>query len=209
MVASQVAFTAFIGLLVLERLFEMWLSRRNAAWALNEGGIERGQRHFRWMKTLHTLFFVACVAEVYLLERPFVARVGLPLLALALVAQGLRYWAIGALGRRWNVRVIVLPGAPPVTSGPYRFVRHPNYVAVAIELAVVPLIHGAWLTAVLFSLANVALMVVRIRCEEETLATHSDYAATLGRRARFVPWLMGYRQRRRSARELPAGKSEA
>ncbi|HET6346370.1 MAG TPA: isoprenylcysteine carboxylmethyltransferase family protein, partial [Myxococcota bacterium] len=98
-----------------------------------------------------------------------------PMLAAALAAQGLRYWAIGSLGRRWNVRVIVLPNVPAVTRGPYRFLRHPNYVAVVLEGMAVPLIHGAWWTAVAFTLANALLLRVRIRCEEDALARFGAY----------------------------------
>lgn len=169
MVASRLAFSALIGVLACERLAELVISRHNAAWAIARGGVESGQRHFRWMKLLHTSFFVACLAEVYLLGRPFDPRIGYPMLGLALAAQALRYWAIGTLGRRWNVRVIVLPGAPLVASGPYRFLRHPNYLAVVVEMAAVPLIHGAWLTALFFSLANGLVLLVRIRCEEAAL----------------------------------------
>jgi methyltransferase len=109
------------------------------------------------------------------------------MLALALAAQVLRYWAIRTLGPRWNVRVIVVPGAPVVTGGPYRFLRHPNYVAVVVEGFAIPLIHGAWGTALVFSAANALLLVVRIRCEERALAAHCDYAARFGAAPRFVP----------------------
>jgi len=191
---STALYVALLAGLALERLHELRRSRRNATWAIAQGGIERGERHFRVMTLLHGGFLAACAAEVVLLHRPFVPALGLPMLAIALVAQALRYWAIATLGPRWNVRVIVLPGAPAITSGPYRFFRHPNYVAVVLEGFAVPLVHGAWLTALAFTLANACLLAVRIRCEERALREHCDYDARLGAAPRFVP--------RRAAQEV-------
>jgi len=93
----------------------------------------------------------------------------------ALVAQALRYWAIASLGDRWNTRIIVVPGLEPVTRGPYRFLRHPNYVAVVLELAAVPLIHGAWVTAAVFTLGNALLLLVRIRADEAVIRSSLGY----------------------------------
>lgn len=186
----MVSTALYLGLLAalgVERLYELRLSKRNAAQALAQGGVEFGRAHFRLMALLHATFLAACAAEVLLLQRPFVASIGVPMLALAIAAQALRYWAIRTLGSRWNVRVIVVPGAPVVTTGPYRFLRHPNYAAVVIEGFAIPLIHGAWLTALVFSLANALLLAVRIRCEERALAAHCDYAAQFGDAPRFVP----------------------
>lgn len=180
-------YLAFLALLGLERLFELALSRRHAAWAFSVGGIEHGQRHFKLMKVLHLAFFVGCVSETLLLRRPFTPALGYPMLALALATQALRYWAIASLGRHWNVRVIVVPGAPAINAGPFRYLRHPNYLAVVLEGIAVPLIHGAWLTALAFTLLDAALLVVRIRCEESALSMHCDYQRRLAGRARFVP----------------------
>jgi methyltransferase len=169
MVNTQNVYLSIIAAVGLERLAELALSKRNAERAFARGGVETGQAHYRVMTVLHTLFLVACVAEVMLLDRPYSAIPGGAALATAVLAQGLRWWAIATLGDRWNTRVIVLPLAEPVTGGPYRFVRHPNYVAVVAELVALPLIHGAWLTALVFSLANAWLLTVRIRVEEEAL----------------------------------------
>ncbi len=184
---SVALYLGLLGALGLERLYELRLSARNAEQALSLGGVEFGRAHFRVMALLHGTFLAACAAEVVLFQRPFVAWLGAPMLALAIAAQALRYWAIRTLGPRWNVRVIVVPGAPVVTGGPYRFLRHPNYVAVIVEGFAIPLIHGAWLTALVFSVANAALLAVRIRCEERALAAHCDYDARLGAAPRFVP----------------------
>jgi methyltransferase len=185
MVNSHLWYLGFLGLLAAERLVELVLSRRNAARAFARGGVETGQGHFRVMVVFHSIFLGACAAEVLGLARPFPGGLGLGALGVALVAQGLRYWAIAALGDRWNTRIIVVPGLSPVTGGPYRYLRHPNYVAVVLELAAVPLIHGAWVTAVVFSLGNALLLWVRIRAEEAALG--AEYARAFARKPRFIP----------------------
>jgi methyltransferase len=140
---------------------------------------------------------------VLFLKRPFPGLPGLAALIVALGAQALRWWAIGTLGWRWNTRIIVVPGAPPVTGGPYRFVRHPNYVAVVLEIASIPLIHGAWLTALIFSALNVALLAVRIPAEERALGRL--YAEAFEGRSRLLPEV-----RTRDIREgsLPCGPGQ-
>ncbi|MDQ3266001.1 MAG: hypothetical protein M3Y59_20505 [Myxococcota bacterium] len=189
MATSQWAYLLLLVLISAERLFELWLSRRNARRALLCGGREVGQGHFRVMTLMHVGFLVACAAEVVLLDRPFRWSLGAPMLALAALSQALRYWAITTLGDRWNTRIIFVPDAPPVTSGPYRFLRHPNYLAVVVELAALPLIHGAYLTAVVFSLLNAAVLFVRIRAEEQALG--SLYQNAFATRSRLLPGRRG------------------
>ncbi|HEX5065370.1 MAG TPA: isoprenylcysteine carboxylmethyltransferase family protein [Myxococcota bacterium] len=181
------AYLVLLGLLAAERIYELRLSRRNAERALARGGIEVGQAHFRWMRVLHTAFFVSCALEVVLLRREIDLRLAIPMFALALAAQGLRYWAIATLGERWNVRVIVVPGQPVETGGPYRWLRHPNYLAVVIEGFAVPLMGGAWLSAIAFTVLNAWLLRVRIRAEEDALAQHCEFERRLGDRPRLVP----------------------
>lgn len=164
-----IPYLVFLGLVGLERTFEIALSRRNAAWAFERGGVESGREHFLAMKLLHVGFLAACALEVLLLDRPFLPWIGVPMLALALSAQALRYWAIFSLGKRWNVRVITVPGMPLSTAGPYRFLRHPNYLAVVLEGIAIPLIHTAFLTAIGFSILNGFMLQTRIRCEERAL----------------------------------------
>ena len=183
--SSTAYYLTFIGVLVVERLLELVLSARNARRVLALGGKEVGQRHFRVMTVLHTAFLVSCVAEVVLLQRAFPGIVGWAALAIALLAQGIRYWAILTLGHRWNTRIIFLPGAEPVTTGPYRFMRHPNYLAVILELFAVPLIHGAYLTSIAFTAANAAMLLVRIRAEEKALG--AEYARAFSGHRRFIP----------------------
>ncbi len=164
-----IPYLIFLTVVALERTFELALSRRNAAWAFERGGVESGSEHFLWMKLLHGGFFAACALEVLLLDRPFLPWLGVPMLGLALGAQALRYWAIASLGKRWNVRVITIPGMPLSSAGPYRFFRHPNYLAVVMEGIAIPLIHTAYLTAIGFSLLNAFMLQTRIRCEERAL----------------------------------------
>jgi methyltransferase len=184
-VTSYAAYAGFLGLLGVERLVELRLSRRNASLAFAEGGREVGQAHYRVMTAMHLAFLVCALLEPVVFERPFPGTLGFVALGVAVLAQALRYWAISTLGTRWNTRVIVLPDAAPVTGGPYRFVRHPNYAAVVLELAVVPLIHGAWLTAAVFSVANAVLLTWRIRVEETALG--AQWQAAFADRARFLP----------------------
>lgn len=157
----------------VERLVELVVSKRNARWAFGRGGREFGREHYPVMVALHVGLLVGCVIEVWLLHRPFIGWLGWPMLAIALGAQILRWWCITTLGKRWNTLVIVLPEAPLVRSGPYRILHHPNYVAVVAEGIALPLVHTAWLTAICFTVANAALLTVRIRVENAALGyTH-------------------------------------
>jgi methyltransferase len=174
------AYLVLLSLVGCERLLELWISKRHARAAFARGGVEYGTRHFRVMTVMHAVFLPACALEVLLLGRPFTPWLGWLALAATVAAQALRYWAITSLGQRWNVRVIVVDGEPAIRRGPYRFLRHPNYVAVVVELLALPLVHGAYLTAIAFSLANAALLAVRIRVEERALTTHCSYAERFG-----------------------------
>lgn len=153
-----------------ERVAELVIARRNAAWTLARAGVEHGRGHYPVMVALHTGLLACCLLEpVLVADRPFLPALGLPLLALAVLAQALRWWCVTTLGPYWNTRVIVVPGARLVGAGPYRLLRHPNYVAVVVEIAALPLVHSAWLTATVFTLANAVLLTVRVRCENTAL----------------------------------------
>jgi methyltransferase len=153
----------------IERLVELVVAQRNARWSFAQGGKEFGRGHYPVMVVLHTALLVGCVAETWGLHRPFLPWLGWPMVAVLVLSQGLRWWCISSLGKRWNTRVIILPEAPLVQGGPYRFFHHPNYVAVVAEGVALPLVHTAWLTALCFTVANAILLTVRIRVENTAL----------------------------------------
>ena len=165
------AYFVLVAAVAVERLVELVVSTRHARWAFARGGVEYGAGHFRVMAGVHAALLVSCVAEVAVADRPFLPWLGWPMLALVLAAQALRWWCVATLGNQWNTRVIVVPGLPLVTRGPYRWLRHPNYLAVTVEIAALPLVHTAWVTALVFTVANAAVLSVRIPVEERALAT--------------------------------------
>ena len=166
-----VAFTVLVALVGLERLAELVVSTPNPAGSFARGGGESGRGPDPVVVLLHSGLLVAMLVEAWV-RRPDVAPLlAWSMLALVLAAQALRWWCIATLGRRWNTRVIIVPGLAPVASGPYRLLPHPNYVAVVVEGVALPLVHAAWLTALVFTVANAALLVVRIRVENAALRT--------------------------------------
>lgn len=172
-------FVTLVAAVGVERIVELVISQRHVAWALARGGVEYGRSHYPAMVVLHIGLLVGAVAEVVLLERVFLPWLGWPMLALVLLAQALRWWCIATLGPQWNTRVVVVPGAGRVTSGPYRWFRHPNYVAVVVEGVSLPLVHTAWITATVFTMLNAFLLRTRIRVENRalTLVEASDAPA--------------------------------
>lgn len=182
-------FVGFLTLLGLQRLLELRLSRRNERWILAQGGQEYVPGQWRLMRGMHTAWFAAMLLEVFTLKRPFRPALAGGASILFLTGQALRYAAIRALGPRWTVRVMTLPGAPPVEGGIYRQLRHPNYLGVALEILAVPLLHSAWWTAALFSLLNGLLLRARIHAEEQALDRHNQYLALFRDRPRWVPRL--------------------
>ncbi len=182
---SAALYLGLLALLACERGAELLVARSNGRKTLAAGGVETGRRAYTVMVVVHVLFPVACAAEVLVLHRPFPGAAGFAALAVALSAQGLRWWAIATLGERWNTRILVVPGARPRAGGPYRFLRHPNYLAVVLEMAALPLVHGAWLTALVFSSLNAALLAARIPAEEKALGR--EYEETFRGRPRLLP----------------------
>ncbi|MDT3442770.1 isoprenylcysteine carboxylmethyltransferase family protein [Pseudofrankia sp. BMG5.37] len=166
---SEVWYTVLVGLVALERLAELIVAKRNMAWSLSRGARESGFSHYPFMVVLHTGLLAGCLLEVWLGGGDFLPALGWPMLALVLAAQALRWWCIHTLGHQWNTRILVVPGLPRVTSGPYRLFAHPNYVAVVVEGFALPLVHTAWITAVVFTVLNAWLLTVRIRAENDAL----------------------------------------
>jgi methyltransferase len=160
-------YVVLILVVALERLAELVVARRNLLWARQRGGREHGFGHYPFMVVLHIGLLVACLVEGA--QRSFVPALGWPMLAVALLAQVLRWRCITVLGHRWNTRIIVIPGLPLVDRGPYRWLRHPNYVAVVAEGIALPLVQSAWITAVAFTVLNAGLLRVRISCENAAM----------------------------------------
>jgi methyltransferase len=167
-----------LAVIACERVAELVVSTRHANALLRRGGLEYGFGHFPVMIALHVALIAGCVLEPILGHRTFIPALGWTMLAVTAAANVLRWWCIATLGERWTARVIVLPGAPLVRSGPYRWFAHPNYVAVIIEGAALPLTGSAWITACTFTLLNAVLLTVRIRCETRVLAAASAQAVT-------------------------------
>lgn len=160
-------FTALIVLVAAERVLELVVSKRNLKWSIAQGGKEYGAGHYPVMVALHSGLLLGAVLEARRRRpRPVLGAI---MLAVVLAAQALRWWCITTLGRQWNTRVVVVPGAARVADGPYRMLPHPNYVAVVTEGAALPLAGGAWLTALVFTVANAVLLRTRIRVENEAL----------------------------------------
>ena len=164
-------YVLLIAAVACERVAELVVSKRNLAWSRTQGGVEFGAAHYPAMVILHTGLLVGCLAEVILLDRPFMPWLGWPMLAIVVAAQALRWWCITTLGQQWNTRVVVIPGASRVSGGPYRLLSHPNYVAVIAEGIALPLVHTAWITALVFTVLNGVLLATRITTENSALAS--------------------------------------
>ena len=155
--------------LLVERLAELWISGRNLSWSMARGGREYGHGHYPWMVALHSTMLLSMVSEwVY---APWIINEWLfgMFAGVCVAAQILRWWVILTLGRQWNTRVVVIPGARQVTTGPFRFCAHPNYLAVVIEMLFLPWFFGAFWTGILFSVLNIWMLRVRIRVEDDAL----------------------------------------
>ncbi len=172
-----VLFTIVFLLLVVQRIAELRLARKNEKWMKDRGGIEKGMEHYKYIVILHVSFLLAVAVETAM--RGFtLSMIWMYMLGLFLLAQLLRVWTIKSLGRFWNTKIIVLPKAKVVAKGPYRFIRHPNYFIVAIEIVTLPLIFSSYLTSILFTILNAALLLkVRIPVEEEALKETTNYTS--------------------------------
>jgi len=166
---SRLLFTTLVALVAAGRLAELSLAARHRRALLSRGAREVGAGHYPVMVAVHAGLLVAAPLEVWLLQRPFVPALGWSMAGLVAAAMAVRYWVIATLGERWTTRILVLPGAPRIRSGPYRWLRHPNYVAVAVEVVALPLVHAAWGTAVAAGVANLLVLAVRIRAEDRAL----------------------------------------
>lgn len=177
---TQLLFGVLVAVVAVQRLAELRISRRNVARLEAVGARESAPEQMKWMTLLHTGWLCAMPLELLLAERPFSVALALPALAVFACGQFLRYAAMRALGERWCVRIVTLPGAPVVDTGIFRRLRHPNYLGVVLEIAALPLVHGLWLTALVASVLNAWLLRARISAEESALAKDSNYRAAFG-----------------------------
>lgn len=167
-------FATVISIVILQRLVELVVAKRNEKWMRSQGAFEAGAAHYPIMVTMHIAFFISLLAEVFLFDRSL-SSIWIILLVIFLTAQVARIWCLTSLGKFWNTKIIILPGADVVQKGPYKWVRHPNYVIVTTELLVLPLIFGAYSTAIIFTLLNVWMLSVRIPAEEKALKEATNY----------------------------------
>lgn len=162
-------YTGLVVLIVVGRVIELVISNRNTRRLKSQGAVEVGSGHYPAMVVMHTAFLISTLVEVWAFGRPWIAPLGIAMLTLLVAAMALRYWVIATLRERWTTRIICLPGAPLIATGPYRYLRHPNYLAVVAETFALPMVHTAWVTAIAFSLCNAWVLRVRIRAEERAL----------------------------------------
>jgi methyltransferase len=161
----------FIVIIIGQRLVELVIARNNEKWMKARGGIEAGSDHYKWFIYLHSLFFISVFLENQLQTQEISFNYLYFLLFFA--AQLARVWCIYSLGRFWNTKIIVLPRVALIKKGPYKFVKHPNYIIVAVELFVIPMLFGAYMTAIVFPILHILLLRIRIPAEERALASLS------------------------------------
>lgn len=159
-------FAVFIVFLILLRVGELLLARRNERWLLQHGAVEYGRKHYRYIVMLHVFFFVSLITEYVFTSTGYYS---IPLLVLYFLLLGFKAWAILSLGKFWNTKIFHITGYPLVKKGPYRFMKHPNYVIVIAEIALIPLIFHLYITAIVFSVLNGVMLYVRIREENKAL----------------------------------------
>lgn len=155
--------------IILQRLVELKIAKRNEKWMKARGGIERGAKHYKWFILVHSLFFISICLEVIIRDVSNV-KLNYVLFTIFMITQVLRIWCIRSLGEFWNTKIIISPEFSLVKSGPYKYVKHPNYIIVGIELFVVPLLFGAYITSIVFPLLHIILLTIRIPFEERALA---------------------------------------
>lgn len=180
------SFLLLVGFIVIQRLFELRIAKSNEKWMKQRGAVEFGEKHYRYMVMMHLFFFLFLSCEKVFRNQGLSPFWGI-LIILFLVAQLFRIWAITSLGRFWNTKIIVLRNASVIRKGPYCFIKHPNYFVVAVELAVVPLMFNAFLTAGLFTLLNIIMLMIRIPEEEKALKELTEYEGTFKDCNRFLP----------------------
>ena len=186
---SVIAFLALLVAVAALRLVELRISKQHQREMLGRGAAKVDEPRFRWMVALHTLVLVGAATEVVFLHRPFIPILAAVMFVIFLAANAVRWWVIRTLGEHWNVQVVDSTRLGVVTSGPFRFVRHPNYAAVFAEMIALPLIHTAWITALVGTVAHIVVLSQRLSTEERVLFANPDYRAAMSGKPRFLPGL--------------------
>ncbi|MDP9146838.1 MAG: hypothetical protein M3N22_04210 [Acidobacteriota bacterium] len=186
---TEIAFLALLALVAALRIVELQISRRHQARMIARGASKVAEPRFAWMVALHTAVLIGSALEVVFLHRPFLTWLAVPALILFLSANVVRWWVIRTLGEHWNVQVMDSTRMGVIVSGPFRFVRHPNYAAVFVEMLSLPLIHTAWITAIAGSLAHAVVLSQRLATEERVLFADPSYRSAMSGKARFIPGL--------------------
>jgi methyltransferase len=169
--SSHLAFTLVVLLVACERIVELVVSKRNLDWSYDQGGLEYGRSHYKYMVLIHVFLLVGALGEVWATQPIINPLLFWGFFSLAMGSQALRWWCIGTLGKRWNTLVVIIPGLPVVKSGPYRWFKHPNYIAVVIEGIALPMVGFAWRTALIFTVLNIFVLSARLKSENVALAT--------------------------------------
>ena len=183
----QLLYAGVIAFVIVQRLSELVVSHRNVHRLRLRGGVEFGADHYPWMVALHVAFLTSCIAEPWFLDRPIRPWLATAMLALLAIGMALRTWTLTTLGDRWTTRIVVVPGEAPVTTGPFRILAHPNYLAVVIEIIAIPMIHTAWLTAAVFTVLNAGMLYLRISTEERALTRFTTWDRDFNREVRTRP----------------------
>lgn len=186
---SVIAYLALLCLVALLRVYELRISRRHQQEMAARGASKIADPRFRWMVLLHTGVLLGAACEVVFLHRPFIPFLAAVCFLIFVAANVVRWWVIRTLGEHWNVQVMNSTGLGVVTSGPFRYVRHPNYAAVFVEMLVLPLIHTAWITAILGSTAHILVLSQRLATEEKVLFSDAHYREAMSGKPRFLPGL--------------------
>ena len=186
---SVYLYLALLAAVAVLRLVELSISRRNQRRMLTQGAVRVPEPHFKWIVVVHTGILVGAALEVVLVRRPFLPLLAATMFVLFVASNLMRFWVVRTLGELWSVQVMDSTRIRVVTTGPFRFVRHPNYTGVILEMISLPLIHTAWITALVTSLAYSIALSMRIRAEEGVLMANPEYRAAMGQKARFLPGL--------------------
>lgn len=186
---SVIAYLTLLVIVALLRLVELRISRRHQLVMVSRGAAKVEEPRFRWMVVLHTAVLIGAAVEVVFLKRPFIPPLAAVMFVIFLAANGVRWWVIRTLGEHWNVQVMDSTRLGVISSGPFRFVRHPNYAAVFTEMLALPLIHTTWITALAGTLAHIVVLSQRLSTEERVLFANPDYRAAMGGKPRFLPGL--------------------